>query len=363
MLKRLFSILTFFLLMSNVTFAQFRKYSNEFLNIGVGARTLAMSGSQVASIDDVTSGYWNPAGLMQFDDQLQAAAMHDEYFAGVATFDYITIAVPVDDGKRRLGASLIRLGVDNIANTLFLVQPDGSINYNNVTSFSAADYALLLSYAQSLPIDSLFVGGNAKIIHRIVGSFANSWGFGFDLGAQYHLNGFLFGLEARDVTTTFNAWSFSFTDQEKQVLENTDNIIPQSSIEITAPQVILGGGYKYAFNDNLALLGELDANLTTDGPRNVLIPGRPVSVDPHAGFELGYRGTVFLRVGAGGFQRATDDTGDGKNILIWQPTAGIGLHYKIVSLDYAFTKMVNFGGDVFSNVFSLRINLSKGSSF
>src|ERR1700733_11345371 len=124
MLQKLFYTLTGFLLLFNSSFAQFRKYSNEFLNIGVGARTLAMSGSQVASIDDVTSGYWNPAGLMQFSDQFQAAVMHDEYFAGVATFDYLSVAVPVDDGKRRLGASLIRLGVDNIANTLFLVQPD-----------------------------------------------------------------------------------------------------------------------------------------------------------------------------------------------------------------------------------------------
>ncbi|MFM7838808.1 MAG: hypothetical protein ACKO6K_04525, partial [Chitinophagaceae bacterium] len=45
-------------------FAQFRKYSNEFLNIGAGARGLAMSGAQVASVKDGTSGYWNPAGLV-----------------------------------------------------------------------------------------------------------------------------------------------------------------------------------------------------------------------------------------------------------------------------------------------------------
>ena len=49
-----------------LSFAQFRKYSNEFLNIGAGARGLAMGNAQVASVEDATSGYWNPAGLATF---------------------------------------------------------------------------------------------------------------------------------------------------------------------------------------------------------------------------------------------------------------------------------------------------------
>ncbi|MDG2497959.1 MAG: hypothetical protein P8M66_00420, partial [Flavobacteriaceae bacterium] len=39
-----------------------RKYSNEFLNIGVDASALGMSNAVVASSNDVNSGYWNPAG-------------------------------------------------------------------------------------------------------------------------------------------------------------------------------------------------------------------------------------------------------------------------------------------------------------
>jgi len=44
--------------------AQFRKYSNEFLNIGAGARGLAMGGAQVASTEDGNAGYGTPAGLV-----------------------------------------------------------------------------------------------------------------------------------------------------------------------------------------------------------------------------------------------------------------------------------------------------------
>ena len=46
------------------------KYSNEFLNIGVGARALGMSNSVIASTDDVTSGYWTPTGLLNIDSDL-----------------------------------------------------------------------------------------------------------------------------------------------------------------------------------------------------------------------------------------------------------------------------------------------------
>ena len=39
------------------------KYSNEFMNIGVDASSISMSGAVTSSINDVNSGYWNPAGL------------------------------------------------------------------------------------------------------------------------------------------------------------------------------------------------------------------------------------------------------------------------------------------------------------
>ena len=57
---------------------QFRKYSNEFLNIGAGARGLAMGGAQVASTGDGTSGYWNPAGLTSIKDYPVLNLMHAE---------------------------------------------------------------------------------------------------------------------------------------------------------------------------------------------------------------------------------------------------------------------------------------------
>lgn len=128
--------------------AQFRKYSNEFLNIGAGARALGMGGAQVSIVSDGTAGYWNPAGLSEVKDVPQLNLMHAEYFAGIGKYDFASLALPMQDGNSVLGLSLLRFAVDDIPNTVFLVEPDGTINFSNITTFSSADYAFLISMAK-----------------------------------------------------------------------------------------------------------------------------------------------------------------------------------------------------------------------
>src|SRR6478735_11961637 len=112
--------------------AQFRKYSNEFLNIGAGARGLAMGSAQIASVSDGSAGYWNPAGLVNVKDYPQLNLMHAEYFAGIGKYDFGSIALPLKDNSRVLALSLVRFAVDDIPNTIFLVEPDGTINFSNI---------------------------------------------------------------------------------------------------------------------------------------------------------------------------------------------------------------------------------------
>ena len=72
-----------------------RKYSNEFLNIGVDAAAMGMSNSVVASTQNVNSVYWNPSGLLKLEDK-QLALVHASYFANIAQYDYAAFAMPVD---------------------------------------------------------------------------------------------------------------------------------------------------------------------------------------------------------------------------------------------------------------------------
>ena len=345
-------------------FAQFRKYSNEFLNIGAGARGLAMGNAQVASADDATAGYWNPAGLTGVKDNPNAGIMHAEYFAGIAKYDYASLAIPVQDNKRTIGFSLLRFAVDDIPNTLYLVEPDGSINYNNIQTFSSADYAFLFSFAQNLKETEnkrISVGANAKVIYRKVGKFASALGFGLDAGIQMRGDKWRAGLVARDITTTFNAWTFNFTEKEKEVLYLTNNDIPVKSTELTAPRLVLGGGYEFGLGSNVKLLAEANLDFTFDGKRNTVLSGNTVSVDPRMGLEAAVKDVFFVRAGITNFQKALadGDTTNQKKVWIYQPSLGAGFKINNVMLDYAFSNLANQSNPLFTHVFSLRINFIK----
>ncbi|HRO47781.1 PorV/PorQ family protein [Agriterribacter sp.] len=365
MKKVLLRIVLIVLLSSSMhAYAQFRKYSNEFLNIGAGARGLGMGGAQVASVSDGNAGYWNPAGLVHIKDNPVVNFMHAEYFSGIGKYDYGSVAIPLSDKKRTIALSLLRFGVDDIPNTLYLVEPDGSINYNNIRSFSSADYAFLFSYAQSLKQkgNRLFsFGVNAKVIHRNVGTFAKAWGFGLDAGVQMQTKRWKLGIAARDVTTTFNAWSFSFTEEEKEVLYLTDNEIPVKSTELTAPRLVLGAAYDFALGKNFNLLAEANADLTFDGKRNVIVSADPVSIDPRLGIELGYKDLIFVRSGIYNFQRALadGDTLNQKKVWIYQPGLGAGFKLKHIAIDYAFTNLANQSNPLYTHIFSIRLDLVK----
>lgn len=363
-MKKIYPLLILLTVACCQSYGQFRKYSNEFLNIGAGARGLAMGSAQVASVKDGTAGYWNPAGLVNVKDHPQVNVMHAEYFAGIGKYDYASLALPLKDNKRVLGLSLLRFAVDDIPNTIFLVEPDGTINFNNVTSFSSADYAFLVSLAQQVNLKKdkvLNAGINAKVIHRKAGDFATAWGFGFDAAIQLQANRWRLGVVARDVTTTFNAWSFSLNDKIREVFYVTQNEIPVKSTELTAPRLILGGAYDFKVNKSLNLLVEANLDLTFDGRRNTVLSSSAVSMDPKLGLELGLKNVFFVRAGINNFQKAYDDndTTNTKKVWIYQPSAGAGFRLSNVHIDYAFTNLANQSNPLYTHVFSLKVDLVK----
>jgi len=356
-MKRILIITGYWLLATDYSsFAQSRKYSNEFLSIGVGGRAFGMSNSCVSTINDVTAGYWNPAGLLGIRNDMQVGLMHSEYFAGIAKYDYGALARKIDSSST-FALSFIRFGVDNIPNTTELIDAAGNVDYDKITQFSAADYAFVLSYARTPKIKGLHLGGSAKIVRRIVGDFAGAWGFGLDAGAQYEYKGWKFGAMARDISTTFNAWSYSLTQEMKDVFAVTGNEIPTNSIEITLPRLIIGGARKFDLMKDLALLTELNIDLTFDEQRNVLLIGEPMSADPHFGLELGYKDMVFLRGGIMNIQREKDVIGN--SVTTSQANFGVGVKIKRISIDYAKTDIGDNSTTLYSNIISIRLDINR----
>lgn len=354
-MKFIFKLL--FIICSIKSYSQAPKYSNEFLSIGVGARSLGMGGAHIASSNDGFAGYWNPAGILEVDNDLTLGLMHAEYFAGLANYEFGSIVAKVDKTSS-MGLSYIRFGVDDIPDTSELLDANGNIDYDRITTFSAIDNAFLLSYAKDLDrsVKGLSVGGNIKVIKRKVGSYANSWGFGIDVSARYKLDNFTFAFVGRDVTSTFNAWSFNVASLQ-EVFTLTENEIPQNSVEVTLPRLFFATAYELDITNDIKGLFELDLDMTTDGRRNTLIAGNVLSMSPVLGSELSYKEMVYLRIGTKNYQRVLNINGTESALL--EPTFGVGLKLNDLRIDYALTNVGVGSIAPVSHVFSLNIGINK----
>ncbi len=325
------------------------------MNIGVDAAALGMSNAVTAHSNDVNAGYWNPAGLVNIEDK-QLALMHSSYFANIANYDYAAFAMPLDD-RSAIGFSLIRFAVDDILDTTQLIDDQGNVNYDRISLFSTADYGLTFSYARNLPIEGLKYGINAKVIRRIIGDFANSWGFGLDAAIQFETdNNWKFGVMARDITTTFNSWSY---DEEafarvQNAVEGQNQELPETT-ELTIPKLQIGISKSYKFNYDYTLLAELDLNVRF-AENNDIISTSFASINPALGFEFGYIDMIYLRAGVGNFQNELQI--DNSEDLTFQPSFGVGFKYSGIQVDYAFTDIGDQSVALYSNVFSLKLDFS-----
>ena len=347
-----------------------RGFSNEFLNIGVDAAAFGMGNAMSAATNDVNAIYWNPAGLVGINDY-QGALMHAEYFQGIAKYDYVAFAKPLTT-ESTLAVAVIRFGVDDILNTTNLIV-DGTIDYNRVSLFSAADWAVNVAYAKKLKIEGLNLGVNAKIIRRRIGDFASSIGFGFDAGLQYKKNNWQFGLMVRDITTTFNAWSFDdgqindiiaiYDTINDELLndgnpDNDDEIIPTvvpEKLEITKPKLQVGVARKFQLSQDFGLLTALDLNMRFTETNDV-ISSSIVSMSPSFGFQVDYTDMVYIRGGINNLQNQVNF--DLTESLTLEPNFGVGFNYKGIQIDYALTNIGGASGTLFSNVFSIKADFS-----
>ena len=343
-------------LISQLSFGQaFRSFSNEFLNLGIDAAAFGMGKAVIASSGDVNSIYWNPAGLAEVDDY-QGALMHAEYYQGIGKYDYAGFAKPIND-ESAFAVSIIRFGVDDILNTTELIDGQGNIDYNRISLFSAVDYAFNVGYGRELPIKGIKIGINAKIVHRRIGDFANSWGFGLDAALQYESStNWKFGVMLRDITTTFNAWSV-----DEEALQKIQDAIPGENqaeietLELTKPKIQLGVGKSFAISRDFSVLAEFDLNMRL-AQTNDLISTSFISIDPAIGFQVDFMKIVYLRGGVNNFQNYTEFD-ESKNVS-FEPNFGVGFRYRGIQIDYALANIGGASGTLYSNIFSIKLDFS-----
>ena len=287
------------------------KYAGEFISLGVGGRALGMGGAFVALANDVTAGYWNPAGLSQINYP-QFTLMHDEQFGSLVNYDYGAVAIPFG-ASTSLGFSVIRLGVDDIPNTQNAAvdinnnptnDPQWNrIDPNRVTYFNAADWAFYFTYSKKQS-DDFSYGANVKIIRRELGD-ASATGIGLDIGVWYTpFENVQLGANLQDVTTTFLAWSTGRN-------------------ELISPTMKVGSAYFIeAFGGRFAPAIDFDIRFENRKYASMAHIG-PVSLDLHSGLEYQFKNLIALRLGYSDVK---------------QLTMGAGVRLPKLNIDYSFAK-------------------------
>lgn len=145
-----------------------------FLEIGVGARALALGGAFTALADDPSAVYWNIAGIAKL--KRSGVLFNHSEWIGNTSFDYFAGAFQMG----RMGAlavSITSLSMDEMEVTT-IDQPDGTGQF-----FRAGDYAVSVGYAMRLT-DRFSIGFNPKFIHQFIWEMSAT-GFAMDIGVHY----------------------------------------------------------------------------------------------------------------------------------------------------------------------------------
>lgn len=282
------------------------KYAGEFISIGVGGRALGMGGAYTALANDVTAGYWNPAGLSKINYP-QLSLMHSEQFGSLVNYDYAAVAIPFGSNSS-IGLSIIRLGIDGIPDTRNAwVDENGNgildedLVGSKITYFNAADWAMYFTYSKKYD-DFFSYGVNLKLIRREM-SVGSATGLGFDIGVQYSpFENILLGANFQDATTTLIAWN-----------TGTNELI-SPTLKIGSAYIIeaLGGRFAPAFDIDVRFENRRSASNLNLGP---------VSFDFHSGLEFDFKNVAALRVGY-------SDIGT--------VNFGAGVHLPKFDIDYTF---------------------------
>lgn len=317
-----------------------------------------MGGAYTALANEVSAGYWNPAGLSRLGYP-EISYMHVERFAGAVSFDYGAAALPVTS-RSTVGVSIFRSGVNDIVNTLEAWNPDRGQPLpgyeSRITRFSAADWALFVSYSRQLS-NRLAVGVNFKGIHRSIGAFADAWGYSMDVSARYRMGRYRFGAVVQDVTTMLQSWSVNpeafevncinpvddqpfdaCLDENGSLVEGNaaryeavfDQRIPQGGTALVLPVLQLGAGSVWPVGDGHEVTVGLDVDVAADGQRALAPNVGDVSFHPRLGAAFRYAKVVELR---GGVQRL--QVGDPIGVDL-TPSIGAGLDLEQVSVDFSF---------------------------
>ncbi|OGS23968.1 MAG: hypothetical protein A2297_09150 [Elusimicrobia bacterium RIFOXYB2_FULL_48_7] len=144
----------------------------DFLNIGIGARAIAMGGAFTGLSDDISAGYWNPGGLVQLKST-EFLTMYDTLFEGMSHI-YLGLGKKLEKGSV-IGAQVNYLTSGDIAGV--------DKNGNALGNFSTNSTAMTVTYSGYMS-ETVGYGISLKTVTENIAGL-NGSGLGADLGLLY----------------------------------------------------------------------------------------------------------------------------------------------------------------------------------
>ncbi len=145
-----------------------------FLSIGQGARAIAMGGAFVAVANDVSSMYWNPAGIAD----LKGIGLMFDHTQWIADIKYEYLGATINLGPYGgLGVNVTASNIGDMAVTT-VDQQDGTGEV-----FSVSDLAVGITYGLRLTED-FSIGFNPKLVYQKIWKMSAS-AIAVDVGVKY----------------------------------------------------------------------------------------------------------------------------------------------------------------------------------
>lgn len=296
-----------------------------FLKIGAGARASAMGEAFVGTANDLTSLYWNPAGL----SWLSGAHVHFGYTKWLADLQHNFAAASLDLGSfGTVGLSLITLRAPDQEITT-VEEPEGTGEF-----FSYQDIALGVSYSRKLT-DRFSFGLTAKYVSESIYRI-NASAVAFDIGTIYQIPGTSLRI-GMSLTNFGTKMQFTGDNLERQI-----DVDPATTGETDRATAFLKTeqwdlplnfkialAYDFQFADDLRLTLDADAVNPNDNNEHANIGG-----------ELGYKEYLFLRAG---FKGINIDQTEGGVSYGGGVDVSLGSNVRAV-VDYAFSDIGRLKG-------------------
>jgi hypothetical protein len=293
---------------STGAYAKVGMSGGQFLKIGHGARINAMAGAGSALVDDMSSIYWNPAGIADLPS-LTAEFDYTNWFAGL-NHNFAAVGLPFGDNFA-LAVHFTSLSTDEMERTT-LERPDGTNSF-----FTASDVGIGVTFAGYLT-DNFSFGITGRYLNNNIAE-ASANGFEFDVGTKYRtgIQGIVLGVSLHGVTTelTYAGNEFSTTMKYNEALWSSPVDVNYVASSFDIPLVfradIAADIYK---SEDHYLVGAFDFTTTSDSPEQFALGAEYTwrnLLAVRAGYRLGqdiqgFSGGIGIRYLTGSFSGMID---------------------------------------------------------